>query len=200
MKDNPGAKLTDMAISVAYRSDDSGTTFVFTKHLGTVSADFKTNVLKGKDGAKSVSWPVGTGGKGNPGVAGLVSGTEGTIGYVEYGFAVTSKLSFATLQNKSGAFVKATAESGASTLAGAKLADDMRGFPSDPEGAGDYPITTFTWVLLHKSYADKAKGTALKAVFNYCLTEGQKSADSLGYIPLPAAVVTKVQAAINGIN
>ncbi len=200
VKDNPTAKLPDQKIAVAYRSDGSGTTFVFSKHLAAVSPDFLKNIMSGKEGAKTVSWPTGTGGKGNDGVAALITSTPGTIGYVEYGYAVKSKLNFAELQNKSGAFVTANATCGASTLAGAQLPDNLRLFISDPAGAADYPIATFTWILAYKKYPDAAKGAALKAVLLYCLTEGQKVADANGYIPLPAAVVAKSTAAVNSIQ
>ncbi len=200
-KDNPDAKLPDKTITVAVRSDKSGTNAVFTKHLGAIDADFKANVLKGKDGAKEVTWPFATtGGKGNDGVTALITGTEGTIGYVEYGYAKQKSLTTASLENKSGAFVKASPESGASTLAGIQLPDNMRAFVSDPTGAGDYPITTFTWILVHKTYTDAAKSKAIKDLLTYCLTEGQKKSDSLGYIPLPDAVATKVKAAVDSIK
>ena len=112
-KDNPGENLPDLPINVAFRSDGSGTTFVFTKHLAAISPDFADEV--GTD--KSVTWPVGAGGKGNEGVTALIKQTPGTIGYVEYGYAVHNGLSMASLQNKAGKFVKPTDESGAATLA-----------------------------------------------------------------------------------
>jgi phosphate transport system substrate-binding protein len=192
-KNNPGVKLPDLPITVAYRSDGSGTTFVFSKHLCAVSADFKAAV--GGE-ATQITWPVGLGGKGNDGVTALVKQAPGTIGYVEYGYAVHNMLPFAQLQNKSGAFVKATPESGAAALAGVEFPANLRAWVPDPAAANAYPIATFTWVLVPKTHADKAKWDALKAVLTYGATEGQKFASELGYIPLPPAVAAKVQASL----
>jgi phosphate transport system substrate-binding protein len=191
-KDNPGEKLPDLPINVAFRSDGSGTTFVFTKHLAAVSKDFADEV--GSD--KSVTWPVGAGGKGNEGVTALVKQTPGTVGYVEYGYAVNNGLSMASLQNKSGQFVKPTDESGASTLGHVEFPENLRIWPDDPPEAEDYPIATFTWLLLYKKYSDSAKLKALKEFVTYGLTDGQKFASELGYIALPAAVVEKSKAAL----
>ena len=191
-KDNPGVNLPDLPINVSYRSDGSGTTFVFTKHLSAISKDFADEV--GND--KSVTWPVGAGGKGNEGVTALIKQSPGTVGYVEYGYAVNNGLSMASLQNKSGKFVKPTDESGAATLANIKFPENLRVWPEDPEGAEDYPIATFTWLLLYKKYSDAAKLEALKGFVTYGLTDGQKFSAELGYIPLPAAVVDKSKAAL----
>ena len=191
-KDNPGVNLPDLPINVSYRSDGSGTTFVFTKHLSAISKDFADEV--GND--KSVTWPVGAGGKGNEGVTALIKQSPGTVGYVEYGYAVKNGLSMASLQNKSGKFVKPTDESGAATLANIKFPENLRVWPEDPEGAEDYPIATFTWLLLYKKYSDAAKLEALKGFVTYGLTDGQKFSTELGYIPLPAAVVDKSKAAL----
>jgi phosphate transport system substrate-binding protein len=192
-KDNVGVKLPALPINVAKRSDGSGTTFVFSKHLAAISPEFEKEigVDKSTDG-----WPVGVGGKGNEGVTALVKQTPGTIGYVEYGFAEHNKLSMASLQNKSGNFVKPTPASGAATLASVELPENLRVWPDDPAGADDYPIVTFTWMLLYKKYPDAAKLKALKDFVTYGLTEGQKAAPELGYIPLPAPVVEKCQAAL----
>ncbi|HEY5769810.1 MAG TPA: phosphate ABC transporter substrate-binding protein PstS [Terrimicrobium sp.] len=191
-KDNPGVTLPDLPINVSYRSDGSGTTFVFTKHLAAISKDFADEV--GND--KSVTWPVGAGGKGNEGVTALIKQSPGTVGYVEYGYAVNNGLSMASLQNKSGKFVKPTDASGAATLANIKFPENLRVWPEDPEGAEDYPIATFTWLLLYKKYSDAAKLEALKGFVTYGLTDGQKFSAELGYIPLPAAVAEKSKAAL----
>lgn len=195
-KDNPGEKLPDLPINVAFRSDGSGTTFVFTKHLAAISPDFADEV--GTD--KSVTWPVGAGGKGNEGVTALVKQTPGTIGYVEYGYAVHNGLSVASLQNKAGKFVKPTDESGAATLASVTFPENLRVWPEDPTGDDDYPIATFTWLLLYKKYSDPAKLKALQGFITYGLTDGQKFAGELGYIPLPAPVVEKSKAALASIQ
>lgn len=195
-KDNSGVKLPDQAINVAYRSDGSGTTFVFTKHLSTISPEFKDKI--GED--KSVAWPVGAGGKGNEGVTALIKQTPGTVGYVEYGYAKNNGLSMAALQNKSGTFVPANDETGAATLASVELPANLRIWPTDPTGTNDYPIATFTWLALYKKYPDAAKLKALKEFVTYGLTEGQKYAPELGYISLPAPVVEKAKAALATIE
>ena len=191
-KENPGVNLPDMPINVAFRADGSGTTFVFTKHLAAISKDFADEV--GTD--KSVTWPVGAGGKGNEGVTALIKQSPGTVGYVEYGYAVNNGLSMASLQNKSGKFVKPTDESGAATLAHVEFPENLRIWPEDPTGAEDYPIATFTWLLLYKKYNDSAKLQALKDFVTYGITDGQKFSSELGYIPLPPAVVEKSKAAL----
>lgn len=195
-KDNPGVTLPNLPINVAYRSDGSGTTFVFTKHLSAISKDFADTV--GSD--KSVQWPVGVGGKGNEGVTALVKQSPGTVGYVEYGYAVNNGLATAQLQNKAGNFIKASDESGAATLASVQLPENLRIWPQDPTGAQDYPIATFTWLLLYKQYADANKLKALKEFVTYGLTDGQKFAGELGYIPLPAPVVEKAKAALESVK
>lgn len=191
-KENPGVSLPDLPINVAYRSDGSGTTFVFTKHLAAINKDFADKV--GSD--KSVSWPAGAGGKGNEGVTALIKQTPGTVGYVEYGYAVNNGLAMASLQNKAGNFVAPSDASGAATLASVTLPENLRIWPEDPTGAQDYPIATFTWLLVYQKYTDAAKLKALKAFITYGLTEGQKYAGELGYIPLPEAVVKKSEAAL----
>ncbi len=195
-KENPGVTLPDMPINVAFRSDGSGTTFVFTKHLAAISKDFADEV--GTD--KSVTWPVGAGGKGNEGVTALIKQSPGTVGYVEYGYAVNNGLSMASLQNKSGKFVKPTDESGAATLAHVEFPENLRIWPEDPTGAEDYPIATFTWLLLYKKYSDSAKLQALKDFVTYGITDGQKFSSELGYIPLPPAVVEKSKAALASVE
>ena len=191
-KANPGAKLPDLPIQVAYRSDGSGTTYVFTQHLSAISKDFHDKV--GTD--KSVTFPVGVGGKGNEGVTALVKQSPGAIGYVEYGYAKGNGLAMANLENKSGKFVSPGGEAGAATLASVKLPENLRIWPVDPEGAGEYPSVSFTWLLLYQKYDDAAKLKALKDFVAYGLTTGQSFSEALGYIPLPAPVVEKAQAAL----
>ena len=194
--DNPGVKLPDLAVNPAFRSDGSGTTFIFTQHLAAVSPEFDDQV--GAD--KSVSFPAGIGGKGNEGVTALVKQTPGTIGYVEYGYAKNNGLPMASIQNKSGKFVAPTAASGASALAAVELPANLRAWPVDPAGEGDYPITSFTWLLLYMNYGDATKLKALKEFVTYGLTEGQSLADELGYIPLPESVVAKAKAALESVK
>lgn len=196
-KDNAGVTLPNLPINVAKRSDGSGTTFVFSKHLAAVSPEFAKEVGVDKS---TDAWPVGVGGKGNDGVTALIKQTPGTVGYVEYGYAENNGLAMASLQNKSGNFVKPTPESGAATLASVTLPENLRVWADDPAGAQDYPIVTFTWLLLYKKYPDAAKLKALKGFVTYGLTDGQKVAPELGYITLPAPVVEKCKAALETIQ
>ncbi len=197
VRDNPGVELPALPVNVAKRSDGSGTTYVFSRHLAAISPEFREQVGVDKS---TDAWPVGVGGKGNEGVTALVKQTPGAVGYVEYGFAEHNKLSMAALQNRSGRFVKPTPESGAATLAGAELPADLRVWLDDPEGPEDYPIVTFTWLLLYKEYPDAGKRKALKDFVTYGLTEGQKVAPELGYIPLPPPVVEKCRAALESVQ
>jgi phosphate transport system substrate-binding protein len=193
---NPDVPLPDRPINVAYRSDGSGTTFVFTQHLAAISPEFDEEV--GFD--KSVVFPVGVGGKGNEGVTALVKQTPGTIGYVEFGYAEQNKLPVASVENKSGNFVAPTPESGAAALASVELPENLRVWPVDPDAPEAYPITTFSWLLLYRNYDDAAKLKALKDFVTYGLTEGQDFAIELGYIPLPESVVAKANAALSSIE
>ena len=195
-KENPDAKLPATPVTVVTRADGSGTTAVFTAHIAAISPDFSKNVGSGKQ----VTWPVGVSGKGNDGVTALIKQTPGAIGYVEYGYAANNKLTMASLQNKSGHFVAPTIGSGAATLASVTLPDNFRAFITDPEGADDYPIATFSWLLVKKTYADPSKAAAIKAFVNYGLTAGQQAAPELGYISLPASVVAKVTAALQSVK
>lgn len=193
---NPGVTLPDMPINVAYRADGSGTTFNFTNHLAAISPDFKAKV----GGGKLVKWPVGVGGKGNEGVAALIKQTPGTIGYVEYGYAQQIKLPMATLENQAGKFVAPTPDSGSTALGQVDLPENLRAFVTDPSGDGSYPIVTFSWWLCHAQYTKPGVADAIKALANWCLTDGQKLAPELGYLPLPANVVAKVQTAVGQIK
>jgi phosphate transport system substrate-binding protein len=195
-KANPGAKLPKQPITVIYRSDGSGTTGVFTKHLSAISPEWKTKVGDGK----SVKWPVGVGAKGNEGVTAQVQQTQGAIGYVEYGYAKQTNLKFAALENKSGKMVTASDVSAAKTLESVTLPPDLRAFITDPAGADSYPIVTYTWLLVYKKYPEAAKAKAMEATIEYALTDGQKIAKELGYVPLPQSVITKVAAAADQIS
>jgi phosphate transport system substrate-binding protein len=196
---NPGLKLPDKEITVVSRADSSGTTFVFTKHLSTISPDFKNDVGMGKtvnwpDDAKMVKSPK------NDGVTATIKQTPGAIGYIEYGFARMAKLQMAILQNKNGKYVAPSLESGQAALAGASIPDDMIVWLPDPAGDKAYPIATYTWMIFYKKYDDPKKAEALRKMVEYCLAEGQKIADMAGYIPLPANVVEKVRKAAANIQ
>ncbi|MBN4006039.1 phosphate ABC transporter substrate-binding protein PstS [Nostoc sp. LPT] len=195
-KANPGAKLPKESITVVYRSDGSGTTGVFTKHLSTISPEWKSKVGEGK----TVNWPKGVGAKGNEGVTAQIQQTQGSIGYVEYGYAKQNSLKFAALENKGGKFVVASEESASKTLESVPLPANLRSFISDPEGADSYPIVTYTWILAYKKYPNAAKAKAIEAAIEYALTDGQKQASALGYVPLPPNVITKVAAAADQIS
>jgi phosphate transport system substrate-binding protein len=193
---NPDAKLPDAPINVIVRADSSGTTFVFTKHLSTVSKEFEKNI-----GVNNMpNWPVGTRSKGNEGITASLMTTPGSIGYIEYGYAKSQKLPFATLQNKAGNYVEATTASAAAGLASGEIPPDLIAWVSDPEAKDAYPIVTYTWMIFYKKYDNKAKSKALRDLINYGLTDGQKESEALGYVPLPPEVVTKVKAAAETIS
>ncbi|MDJ0797556.1 MAG: phosphate ABC transporter substrate-binding protein PstS [Calothrix sp. MO_167.B12] len=192
---NPGVNLPDKDITFVHRSDGSGTTGVFTKHLSAISPEWKSQVGEGK----TVEWKTGVGAKGNEGVTAQIKQAEGSIGYIEYGYAKLNKISFATLENKEGEFVKPSDEAASKTLSAVKLPGNLRAFITDPEGKDSYPIVTYTWILAYKKYDNPAKAKAVEAMIEYGLTEGQKVSTELGYVPLPANVVKKVAAAADAI-
>jgi len=195
-KANPGTKLPDKDINVVVRADGSGTTFVFTKHLSAISPEFAKN-----PGANTLpNWPVGTRSKGNEGVTASIMTTPASIGYIEYGYAKSQNLPMAILENKAGEYVAASTASAQAALASVPLPDDLIAWASDPEAKDAYPIATYTWLLCYKQYHDKAKFQTLQDLLNYCLTDGQKESEALGYIPLPATVADKVKAAIPNIK
>lgn len=193
---NPDATLPDTNITLVYRSDGSGTTSVFTKHLSTISPEWKEKVGDGK----TVEWPTGVGAKGNEGVTAQIQQTEGAIGYIEYGYAKQQEISTASLENKAGQYIAPSSESAAQALSAVTLPANLRAFISDPEGEQSYPIVTYTWILAYQNYDNPAKLEAFKEVMNWSLTDGQTYADELGYIPLPENVVQKVQAKLDTIQ
>ncbi|MCL1468803.1 phosphate ABC transporter substrate-binding protein PstS [Argonema galeatum] len=193
---NPGVTLPNQPIVVVSRSDGSGTTGVFTKHVSTISPEFKTKVGEGK----TVKWPTGISAKGNEGVTAQILQSQGAIGYVEYGYAKQTQLKYAALENKAGKFVLPNQESAAKTLEAVTLPENLRAFIEDPEGSDSYPIVSYTWLLVYKQYTDASKAKAMEAMIEYGLTEGQKNSSELGYVPLPKAVVDKVAAAADQIS
>jgi phosphate transport system substrate-binding protein len=195
-KSNPGAKLPSLKIQPVVRSDGSGTTFVFTSHLSAISDAWKN----GPGAGKAVNFPAAVAGKGNAGVTALIKETPGAIGYVEYGYAVQTKMPMAELQNKSGNYVKADLTSGKDALASVQLPANLRAWITDPTGAQSYPIVTYTWLLCYKKYGDPNKAAAIKSVIQYGLTQGQSFSVDLGYIPLPANVVDAVSKALAQIS
>ncbi|MEB3218195.1 MAG: phosphate ABC transporter substrate-binding protein PstS [Nostocales cyanobacterium 94392] len=193
---NPGVNLPDQNITVVYRSDGSGTTGVLTKHLSAISPAWKSGPGEGK----TVSWPTGIGAKGNEGVTAQIKQTAGSIGYIEYGYAVSQNLSMAAIQNKAGKFIPPTDEAASKGLGAVELPENLRAFIEDPEGDESYPIVTYTWILAYQKYDNPAKAKAMEATIEYALTEGQKVAPELGYVPLPQNVVEKVAAAADTIS
>jgi phosphate transport system substrate-binding protein len=193
---NAGAKLPDLPISVVRRADSSGTTFVFTQHLSAISDEWKS----GPGTSKSPNWPTGVGAKGNEGVTSSISQTPGAIGYVEYGYAKGTKLPMATLENKSGAYVDATTASAQAALAGGQLPENLRLFLPDPDGKDAYPIVTYTWLLAYRKYDNDKTATAVKDVIRYCLNNGQKVSEEMGYVPLPQNVVAANMKALENIK
>jgi phosphate transport system substrate-binding protein len=184
---NAGVNLPATDITVAHRSDGSGTTYIWVDYLSKVSPAFKTKVGINT----SVNWPAGVGGKGNEGVAGLVTQSPGSIGYVELIYALQNKISYGAVQNMDGEFVKASVDSvtAAAAAAAAKMPPDFRVSITNAPGKGVYPISSFTWLLLYENPKDKAQSKMMVDFLKWALTDGQKFAGSLGYAPLPESVV-----------
>jgi phosphate transport system substrate-binding protein len=198
-KANPGATLPDTAITVVRRADSSGTTFVFTQHLSAISEAWRSGPGMGT----TVNWPSSDkfiASPKNDGVAATIKQTPGAVGYIEYGYAKLAKLSMASLENKTGAFVQPSIESGMAALAHVEMPPDLRAWLPDPDGADAYPIVTYTWMMFYKKYADPQMAEAIRNVVQYCLTTGQQISGRMGYIPLPSNVVERVAKAANNIQ
>jgi phosphate transport system substrate-binding protein len=194
-KANPGVQLPDRPINVVVRADSSGTSFVFSNHLSAISPEFSKTVGVNK----MPNWPVGTKSKGNEGVTASLMTTPGSIGYIEYGYATSQNVPFAALENKAGKYVSATTASGQAALASATLPENLIAWNSDPTGDDAYPIVTYSWQIFYKKY-DARKLAAVQDLIKYQLGDGQKDAESLGYIPLPQSVVAKDLAASSNIG
>jgi phosphate transport system substrate-binding protein len=195
-KNNPGVKFPDMPVVVAHRADNSGTTYCFTDYLSKVSPEWKSKV--GKNTA--VNWPVGLGGKGNPGVTGIVKQQTGGIGYVELIYAVENKLPYALVKNSSGAFVKPDLASTTAAAAGVVMPPDFRVSITNSANKAAYPIATFTWLLVPSHFSDSAKGKAIVGFLHWAITKGQNEVESLDYAKLPEKVVAKEETAIGKIK
>jgi phosphate transport system substrate-binding protein len=195
---NPGASLPDRPLVVAHRSDGSGTTSIWVDYLSKVSKEWEQKVGRGT----SVNWPVGLGGKGNEGVAGLVKGTPGALGYVELAYAGKNNLAVAAIRNRAGKFVEPTLESTSAAATGAakEMPSDFRVSLTDAPGEGSYPVAGFTWLLVYKDQPDEAKGRALVKFLWWAIHEGQKYAPELVYAPLPGPVVKLVEARVKEIS
>jgi phosphate transport system substrate-binding protein len=196
---NPGVKLPAMNVTVVHRSDGSGTTFIFSDYLSKVSREWKEKVGAGT----SLNWPTGLGGKGNPGVAGLVKQTPGSIGYVELIYALQNKMPFGMVKNKKGNFVTATLAA-TSKAADTNLPDDMKVSLTDTDGPEGYPISGFTWILVYKdqSYGDRSeeKAKELVKLLWWMTHEGQKYTEPLEYSPLSKKAVEKAEKLIKSIT
>jgi len=195
---NPGVSLPDRDITVVHRSDGSGTTYVWVDYLSKVSPEWQQRVGV----ATSVNWPVGLGGKGNEGVAGLVKLTDGAIGYVEPVYATQNDIPFGAVQNASGAFVKSSIASVTAAADGAAptIPDDFRVSITNAPGEAAYPIASFTWLLFNEAPQDTRQAAAMVDFMKWALTDGQAFASELGYSPLPASIVEKELRALERIK
>jgi phosphate transport system substrate-binding protein len=195
---NPDVNLPGDDIVVVHRSDGSGTTYVWVDYLSKVSEEWKTKVGK----STSVNWPVGLGGKGNEGVAGLVKQTPNSVGYVELIYAIQNKMPYGLVRNSSGSFIKADLASTTAAAAGAaqEMPDDFRVSIANAPGKNAYPIASFTWLLVPASIEDGAKRKVITDFLHWMLNDGQKFAEPLAYARLPKEVVAKEIKAISGIK
>ena len=195
---NPGVNLPSTDITVVHRSDGSGTTYIWVDYLSKVSPEFKKTVGV----ATSVKWPAGVGGKGNEGVAGLVSQTPGSIGYVELIYALQTKIAYGTVQNMNGKFVKASTDAvtAAAASAASKMPPDFRVSITNAPGDDVYPISSFTWLLLYQDAQDKKQAKTMVDFLKWALTDGQKFAPDLGYAPLPKPVIEMEMKALDQIK
>jgi phosphate transport system substrate-binding protein len=196
-KVNPGVSLPNQSIIVVHRSDGSGTTYIFTDYLTKVSKEWEASVGKGT----SVKWPVGLGGKGNEGVAGQIRQLQGSIGYVELIYAVENKITYGSVKNAAGNFVKASLDSVTEAAASSpKMPADFRVSITNAPGKTAYPISSFTWLLVPEQAKDPKKGKIIADFLEWMLNDGQKMTSQLSYAPLPPNVVEKVKAAIKQIH
>ncbi|MFA8435393.1 MAG: phosphate ABC transporter substrate-binding protein PstS [Marinifilaceae bacterium] len=193
-KENPGIKLPNKEITVVYRSDGSGTTFIFSDYMSKVSKAWKEQIGAGK----ALKWPVGIGAKGNPGVAGTISQTEGAIGYIGSEYAFAQKIPVASIQNKAGNYIMPSVESVSAAAAG-EIPTDTRVTLTDSDAANGYPISSFTWLIIYKeqNYNNRSKDQALQTLklIDWVISEeAQKETMKVHYAPLPEKAVTKAKA------
>jgi phosphate transport system substrate-binding protein len=194
---NPGVKFPDQAIIVVHRSDGSGTSYIWTDYLSKVSPEWQSSVGKGT----SVKWPVGLGGKGNEGVAGQIRQLPGALGYVELIYALQNNISFGSVQNSAGTFVKASLAGVTEAAASVKtMPADFRVSITNAPGKNAYPISSFTWLLIPIPAKDPSKGKILADFLNWMVTDGQKMTAPLSYAPLPESVAEKVKIAIKQVH
>ena len=190
---NPRVKLPNLTITTVVRQDSSGTTFAFTKHLDAISEAWRSQF----GAATLVNWPGNSmRALGNEGIAARINQSIGSVGYVGHEFAKKLGLRAALLENRAGHLIGPTETAAAAALSEAELPDNMRVFIADPSGPEAYPIVTLTWVLLYRSYPDTRTGQTLHDLFRWCLTDGQRYASGLGYVPLPPEIVRRSLAAL----
>jgi len=196
-KANPGVNLPNQPVIVIHRSDGSGTTYIWTDYLSKVSPDWKNQVGKGT----SVKWPVGLGGKGNEGVAGMIRQMQGSIGYVELIYAVQNHIAYGSVKNAGGEFVKASLASVTAAAASVKtMPADFRVSITNAPGKDAYPIASFTWLLIPTPSKDAAKGKMIADFLNWMVEDGQKMTADLSYAPLPESVAAKVKETIKQVK
>ena len=195
---NAGVTLPASDITVAHRADGSGTTYIWVDYLSKVSPEWKTKVGV----ATSVNWPTGVGGRGNEGVAGLVTQTPGAIGYVELIYALQNKIAYGAVENAAGEFVKGSVQAvtAAAAAAATQMPADFRVSITNAPGKGVYPISSFTWLLFYENAKDKAQAKTMVDFMKWALTDGQRYCADLGYAPLPEAVVKLEMAALAKIK
>jgi phosphate transport system substrate-binding protein len=188
--DNADIELPDLKIALVARQDSSGTTYAFTNHLSTINKDWKSKI----GAVKRLRWPTGTMlAHGNGGVAGLIYRSEGSIGYVQFGYAERAGMRMALLQNKAGSFVRPTDGSGVETLKKVNPQTPWPEFP-DPDGDSSYPIVTMTWILLYKQYDSSEQARGIRELFQWCLEEDQQDfSTQMGYIPLAPGLVAEAK-------
>lgn len=196
-KENPGVKLPADPIIVLHRSDGSGTSYIFTDYLSKVSSDWASSVGKNT----SVKWPVGLGGKGNEGVAGMIRQMKGGIGYIELIYAVQNSIPYGIVKNASGNYVKASLASVTAAAASVpKMPADFRVSITNAPGKDAYPISSFTWLLIPAQSKDPAKGKILNGFLNWMLDNGEKMTADLTYAPLPDTVAAKVRDTVKQVH
>jgi phosphate transport system substrate-binding protein len=197
VKANPGVNFPNQSIVVVHRSDGSGTTFIFTDYMSKVSSDWQGSVGKGT----SVKWPVGLGGKGNEGVAGMIRQMQGAIGYIELIYAVQNNIPYGVVKNAAGDYVKASLQSVTAAAASVKsMPADFRVSITNAPGKDAYPISSFTWLLIPAQSKDANKGKMIADFLNWMVDDGQKMTASLTYAPLPDSVAQKVKATIKTVH
>ena len=197
---NPSVSLPDLAITVVYRSDGSGTTFIFSDYMSKVSAEWNEKIGKGK----ALLWPVGIGAKGNPGVAGTISQTNGAIGYIGSEYAFAQGIPVASLQNAAGNFILPSVESVSASAKG-EMPADTRVSLTNTEAADGYPISSFTWLIIYKeqNYNNRSQDQAAQTIklIDWAVSaDAQKETTKVHYAPLPEAAVAKAKAVLSKVT